>query len=72
MQHFVSQLFRTNRAAVAGVGVGQDMLVPLAQSLGLDSGAGPDSPKSAFHSGEIRVDNSSSLACVAIATEGAA
>ncbi|KAF4524166.1 hypothetical protein B566_EDAN010622 [Ephemera danica] len=71
MQHFTNQLFRTNRAAVAGVGIDQNILVPLAQNLGIESGAGPDSPKSSFHQGEVRQETSGPIAVVALATESA-
>jgi ubiquinol-cytochrome c reductase core subunit 2 len=71
MQHFASQLFSTNRAAVAGVGIDHNLLVPMAQNLNIESGAGPESPKSGFHQSEIRLDSGIPIAVVALATEGA-
>lgn len=71
MQHYVSQLFTSSRCAVVGVGVGQDLLVPAAQSLGLATKDGPAAPKATFYPGEIRKETNSSTAYVAVATEGA-
>ncbi|XP_059475107.1 cytochrome b-c1 complex subunit 2, mitochondrial [Neocloeon triangulifer] len=71
LQHYVNQTFTTTRGAVVGIGVGQDLLVPAAQSLALDSNNGPAASKPTFNAGEIRQEGGSSSAFIAIATEGA-
>ncbi|CAB3361852.1 Hypothetical predicted protein [Cloeon dipterum] len=71
MQHFVNQHFTSARCAVVGVGVDQELLVPAAQSLALDSANGPAAIKPTFYASELRRDIASNSAFVAIATQGA-
>nr|CAD7454323.1 unnamed protein product [Timema tahoe] len=70
LQHYVNSLFTTNRSAVAGVGVDHGELVAFAQTLDLESGAGP-STSGQYYGGEIRKEKYSDLAHVAVAAEGA-
>ncbi|XP_046994933.1 cytochrome b-c1 complex subunit 2, mitochondrial [Schistocerca americana] len=69
LQHYVKCYFTTNRTAVVGVGVSHDTVLPFAQSLGLESGEGPQS-SGTYHGGELRHNNTSGLAHVAVAAEG--
>lgn len=69
LQHYVASNFKTNRAAVVGVGVDHQLLVGYAKNLNLDSGSGIDNP-SKYYGGELRVDKSGNLANVAVATQG--
>ncbi|XP_055606230.1 cytochrome b-c1 complex subunit 2, mitochondrial [Uranotaenia lowii] len=70
MQHYFATHCTTNRAAVAAVGVDHQILVGFAQSLHLESGAGPEVKANNFNSSEIRHERGGNKAVVAIATHG--
>lgn len=70
LQYFVQSTFKTNRCAVVGVGVDNSTLLSLAEDLGIDSGAGVQSPAK-YYGGEVRKDVGSSFAHVAIGAEAA-
>lgn len=70
LQHYFSSTFTTNRTAVVGVGVDHQILVGYAQSLGLDSGEGPDSATAVVGPSEIRWDKGGRFASVAIGALG--
>lgn len=70
LQHYVASNFKTNRAAVVGVGVDHQLLVGYAKNLALDSGVGND-VASKYFGGELRVDKVGNLAHVAVGTQGA-
>lgn len=70
LQHYVAQNYKTNRAAVVGVGVDHQLLVGYAKNLGLDSGTG-NVNASKYFGGDLRVDKAGDLAHVAIGTQGA-
>jgi len=69
LQHYVASNFKTNRAAVVGVGVDHQLLVGYAKNLVLDSGSVTDSA-SKYYGGELRVDKSGNWAHVAVGTQG--
>jgi ubiquinol-cytochrome c reductase core subunit 2 len=71
LQHYVQNLFTTNRAAVIGVGVDHGDLLCFAQNLALESGAGPGESAAKYSGGDVRQDTAESLAHVAVAVEGA-
>lgn len=70
LQHYLTSNYKTNRAAVVGVGVDHQLLVGYAKNLGLDSGTGNDTA-SKYYGGELRVDKSGNWAHVAVGTQGA-
>jgi hypothetical protein len=71
LQHYVQNLFTTNRTAVIGVGVDHGDLLCFAQNLALESGAGPGEFPAKYSGGDVRQDTAESLAHVAVAVEGA-
>lgn len=71
LQHYFASTCTTGRAAVVGVGVDHRELVGFAQSLNLESGAGPDSVTTNVGPSEIRWEKGGRNASVAIATSGA-
>lgn len=69
LQHYVNTNFKSNRAAVIGLGVDHGELVRYAQSLGLNTGS-DEVGSSKYLGGEIRSDKGGDLAYIAIAGEG--
>jgi len=70
LQHYFSSTCTTNRAAVAGVGIDHRELVGFAQSLNLDSGAGPESNSTVVAPGEVRWEKGGRNASVAVGAVG--
>lgn len=70
LQHYFTSTFTTNRAAVVGVGIDHQILVGYAQSLGLDSGEGPEPSTAIVGPSEIRWDKGGRLAAVAVGAPG--
>lgn len=68
--HYFAQNCTTNRAAVVGVGIDQNVLQGFAQNLDLESGAGKSVP-SKYYGGDSRKDKSGNLTHVALVGEGA-
>uniref|UniRef100_A0A336M3F9 CSON011523 protein n=1 Tax=Culicoides sonorensis TaxID=179676 RepID=A0A336M3F9_CULSO len=71
LQHYFSSTCTANRCAVVGVGIDHQILVGYAQSLGLDTGAGPEGTTTYVGPSEIRWDKGGRSASVAVATQGA-
>uniref|UniRef100_T1GNW2 Peptidase M16 N-terminal domain-containing protein n=1 Tax=Megaselia scalaris TaxID=36166 RepID=T1GNW2_MEGSC len=67
--HYFSQNCTTNRAAVVGVGIDQNVLQGFAQNLDLESGAGKMCPAK-YHGGDSRKDKSGNLTHIALVGEG--
>jgi len=70
LQHYLTTNYKTNRAAVVGVGVDHQLLVGYAKNLGIGSGSGSESA-SKYYGGELRVDKAGNYAHVAVGTQGA-
>lgn len=70
LQHYFASTCTANRCAVVGVGIDHQILVGYAQSLGLDTGAGPDATSNYVGPNEIRWDKGGNTASVAVATQG--
>ncbi|XP_063698657.1 cytochrome b-c1 complex subunit 2, mitochondrial [Culicoides brevitarsis] len=70
LQHYFASTCTANRCAVVGINVDHQQLVGYAQSLGLDSGAGPDSVSKHVGPSEIRWEKGGNVASVAVAAEG--
>lgn len=71
LQHYFASTCTANRCAVVGVGIDHQILVGYAQSLGLDTGAGPEHATNYVGPSEIRWDKGGNTASVAVATQGA-
>lgn len=70
LQHYFSSTCTVNRCAVVGVGIDHQILVGYAQSLGIDSGAGPDNASTWVGPSEIRWEKGGRNTSVAIGTQG--
>jgi len=74
LQNYIQSHFTPSNMAVVGVGIDHDLLLHYVNvKLGLNklpSGQAVVPEKSAFHSGEIRVDTSNNLVHAAVVTEG--
>lgn len=70
LQHYFASTCTSNRCAVVGVGIDHQILVGYAQSLGLETGAGPESPSNYVGPSEIRWEKGGNTASVAVATQG--
>lgn len=68
--HYFAQNCTTNRAAVVGVGIDQNVLQGFAQNLDLESGGGTATP-SKYHGGDSRKDKSGNTTHIALVGEGA-
>lgn len=71
-QQYVAENYKSNNAAVVGVGIDHNLLVAYAKSLNLDSGSLPECPPSTFCVGEKTVPAPGSSVSVAVGTSGAA
>ncbi|KAL5293421.1 UQCRC2 family protein [Megaselia abdita] len=68
--HYFAQNCTTNRAAVVGVGIDQNVLQGFAQNLDLESGEGKIAP-SKYSGGDSRKDKSGNMTHIALVGEGA-
>lgn len=68
--HYFAQNCTTNRAAVVGVGIDQNVLQGFAQNLDFESGGGQTTP-SKYYGGDSRKDKSGNMTHIALVGEGA-